>query len=259
MTNQALDPSDEIHSLLRRLVDHQSAMLAYWDTSERCHFANRAYREWFGVEPETLLGKTMHELLGPLYQLNLPHIQGALRGEPQEFEREIPNPFGGPPRHSLAQYIPDVVAGRVRGFFVLVTDVTRLKHAETELLQMERKLQARAHLVALGTLAAGIGHEINNPLTWVIGNIELALEELNTGAFDLDTIKGELEEARAGSQRLRNLVQSMKVLARGERAENDLVDLRDILDKSIVFASAQTHEASRIESSCPGSLWVVAK
>ena len=48
----------------------------------------------------------------------------ALRGEPQQFEREIPNPVGGPTRSALANYIPDVVDCLVRGVFVHVTDIS---------------------------------------------------------------------------------------------------------------------------------------
>ena len=72
--------------LLRRLVDHLPAMLAYWDAELRCHFANRAYETWFGVKPQDLLGRHISELLGPLYEANRPYIEGALRGEEQFFE-----------------------------------------------------------------------------------------------------------------------------------------------------------------------------
>lgn len=126
--------------LLRLLVDKISAMLAYWDSALRCRFANRAYEQWFGVSPEALIGRHISELLGPLYPLNLPYIERALRGEPQEFEREIPSPTGGPSRHSLANYIPDVVDGTVRGFFVLVSDITRVKLAEFALAESEARL-----------------------------------------------------------------------------------------------------------------------
>jgi PAS domain S-box-containing protein len=114
-------------------------MLAYWDSSLRCRFANRAYERWFGVTPESLIGKHISELLGPLYPLNLPYIEAALRGEAQEFEREIPDPAGGPARHSQANYIPDVADGVVRGFCALVTDVSALKRAESALRESERK------------------------------------------------------------------------------------------------------------------------
>jgi diguanylate cyclase (GGDEF)-like protein/PAS domain S-box-containing protein len=119
--------------LMRRLLDSVPAMLAYWDLDQRCRLANRAYESWFGVKPEALLGRTLADLLGPIYPLNRPYIEAALRGEPQAFEREIPNPSGGPPRHSQAYYVPDVVDGLVQGMFVLVADITPRKHLEEEL------------------------------------------------------------------------------------------------------------------------------
>jgi PAS domain S-box-containing protein len=123
---------DEL-DLARAVVDMVPAMLAYWDASQHCLFANRAYEAWFGITPEALVGRTLADLLGPLYALNLPYIEAALRGEPQEFEREIPDPEGGPPRYSQANYIPDIDGSTVRGFFVLVSDITRRKQIEDDL------------------------------------------------------------------------------------------------------------------------------
>jgi PAS domain S-box-containing protein len=119
--------------VLRRIVDAVPAMLAYWNTEQRCVFANRAYERWFGVDPNALIGKTMQELLGPIYALNLPYIQGALRGERQEFERQIPDPAGGPPRFSLAVYVPHLEGGVVQGFSVLVSEITQQKKTEAAL------------------------------------------------------------------------------------------------------------------------------
>src|SRR5689334_16501 len=92
-------------SFVLALVDNLPEMVAYWDAEQRCRFANRAYETWFGMRPEDLIGRQLRELLGSLYELNLPYIEGALRGEEQQFEREIPDPQGGPPRSSLAHYV----------------------------------------------------------------------------------------------------------------------------------------------------------
>ncbi len=140
--------TDAEYAILRRVADAIPAMLAYWDSSQRCRFANRAYERWFGVTPESLIGRHIRELLGPLYALNLPYIEGALRGEAQEFEREIPDPAGGPPRHSQANYIPDVVDGVVRGFCVLVSDVSALKRAEQAHRASEAKFSGIVSLAA---------------------------------------------------------------------------------------------------------------
>ena len=86
-----------------------------------------------------MLGMSMQDLLGPLYEKNHPYIQGALAGKPQVFERQIPLPGGGT-RESVATYTPDIVDGVVRGFSVHVADVTRLRQREAALGQTIREV-----------------------------------------------------------------------------------------------------------------------
>lgn len=117
-------------------------MVAYWDRDLRCVFANRAYERWFGVSPEVLRGKHISELLGPLYALNRPYLEAALRGELQQFERRVPDPAGGPARESLATYIPDIVDGIVRGIIAHVVDVSELKRSQRAVAESEARLAA---------------------------------------------------------------------------------------------------------------------
>lgn len=130
-------------------VNHISAMVAYWDSNQQCAFSNDAYREWFGRTPEEMVGMSMRELLGPLYEKNLSYILGALKGEKQVFERRIQLP-GGEVRDSIATYTPDIVDGDVRGFWAHVTDVTSIRERETAL---QRAIQERdAALAEVRTL-----------------------------------------------------------------------------------------------------------
>jgi len=137
------------------LVDHLDAMLAYWDINQVCVFANNAYRDWFGKTKEQVLGHTLSELLGPLYPKNLPFIESAYAGQKQVFEREIPTP-DGQLRHSLATYTPHIVDGVVRGIFVHVADVTRLKLLEHE-LKVEK---AKAELLATHDFLTGLPNRV---------------------------------------------------------------------------------------------------
>jgi len=109
------------------VANNTNAMLAYWDKNLICRFANKAYIDWFGVDPETMIDK-MHiaELLGALYTKNLPYIKEALNGKPQVFEREIKT-ASGEIRQSIANYCPDIEEEEVKGFYVHVADVTFLK------------------------------------------------------------------------------------------------------------------------------------
>jgi signal transduction histidine kinase len=115
-------------------------MLAYWDKDLVCRYANSAYVEWFGKTKDEMINTIrINELLGPLYEKNLPYIRGVLSGKKQLFEREIPIPGGNGVRHSLASYIPDIKSGEVIGFFVHVADVTYLKHLENEIAAEKRE------------------------------------------------------------------------------------------------------------------------
>lgn len=127
---------------VRRLVDQMPSMLAYWGRDLRCRFANRAYEKWYGVDPDGLIGTSLRDLLGPeLFALNEPHILGALRGEPQTFERVAPG-ADGVCLHSLTNYQPDVVDGVAQGFIDTVTEVTALKQTEANLRSVIQSLEA---------------------------------------------------------------------------------------------------------------------
>lgn len=132
---------------LRTVLDHVPSMVAYWDGELICRFANRAYEKWFGVQPDDLIGTRLQDLLGPtLYELNRPHIEGALAGEEQTFERYVPHrEHGG--RYSLARYVPHRVDGEVQGFIVDVTDITPLHAAQASL-----RAEMAAHQHALARL-----------------------------------------------------------------------------------------------------------
>ena len=146
-------------------IDSSPAMLAYWDRNQRCLFANHAYLRWFGRPADRMVGVTMRELLGPLYELNLPHIEAALRGERQEFEREIPDPAGGSPRCSLATYVPHVVDGAVQGFVAHVAEVTRLKQVEAELRDALAQIRTLRGLIPLCAWCRKIRNDAGNWLS----------------------------------------------------------------------------------------------
>ncbi|MBK7862991.1 MAG: PAS domain-containing protein [Archangiaceae bacterium] len=154
----------------RQVVDGVPGMLAYWDHEQRCRFANLAYQDWFGISPEALLGKTLEELLGPIYPRNRPYIEAALRGEAQMFEREIPDRHGGPPRTSQAHYLPHVVEGQVLGFVVMVVDISNRKRLEAELTTTAQEREV---------LLKEVHHRVKNNLQIISSLINMQIDKLN--------------------------------------------------------------------------------
>jgi PAS domain S-box-containing protein len=129
------------HHLLS-VLDSMPAMIGYWDKNLRNRFGNQAYATWFGITPTKMLGMHLKDVLGEkLAKLNWHHVEAVLRGERKVFERSIPTPDGKSHRHSLAEYIPDIVDGEVKGFYVHVTDISSVKAAQAELTRSETKFR----------------------------------------------------------------------------------------------------------------------
>jgi diguanylate cyclase (GGDEF)-like protein/PAS domain S-box-containing protein len=179
-------PADELSRIVREAVDHLDAMVAFWDINQVCVFANRAYYDWFGKTPDEIVGRTIEQLLGPLYVLNLPYLRAAYAGQRQVFEREIPTP-GGQTRHSLATYIPYVVDGEVRGIFVHVADVTPLKRLEQEL----KAARAKAEHLATHDFLTGVPNRVLlvDRLAQAITAAERANQMIAVISLDLDNLK----------------------------------------------------------------------
>lgn len=173
--------------LLLELVDHLDAMLAYWDSRQVCRFANMAYKAWFGRGRRELLGTTMKELLGPLYEMNLPYIEAAYRGERQVFERAIPRPDGMGVRHSLATYIPRLVDNHVVGIFVHVADVEPIKRLELELVAAKEA----AERLATHDFLTGLPNRllVADRMDEAIGRARRTGEKLYVLAIDVDNFK----------------------------------------------------------------------
>lgn len=164
----------EHERLLQTILDGVPGLVGYWDKLLCNRFANHAYGDWFGMTPNEIRGKHISELLGKsLFELNRPHIEGALRGERQCFLRDLPVP-GHPGQHRVSEthYLPDFDGDSVKGFLVLVLDVTDTKLAEQT---------ARAASQAKSDFLSNVSHELRTPLNTMFGLAQIGLKE-STGS-----------------------------------------------------------------------------
>lgn len=118
-----------------------------------------------------------------------------------------------------------------------------------------RELQARLaqtdRLTSLGTLAAGVAHEINNPLAYVllnIGYLDEALPKLFTNQDDervRETFVA-LNHARNGAERIRDIVRSLKTFSRPENDTRAPLDVSHVLDATLAMVGNEIRHRARL-------------
>ncbi len=131
----------------------------------------------------------------------------------------------------------------------MIRDVSERKQLQLKLLQADR-------LASVGTLAAGIAHEINNPLTYVMANLEViarkALPEMaalagSDGERDrVAQIAQMVEEARDGAERMRRIVRNVKTFARGDDAVDGPADVNEVLDAALQLVAHDLRQRARL-------------
>jgi signal transduction histidine kinase/ActR/RegA family two-component response regulator len=148
---------------LRLLADSVPGLVSYIDPQMRYRFVNRCYRDWFGVDPQTFLGKTPLEVAGPAaFATFEPFLKRGLAGEVVTYETEVPFQHGGP-RAIRGHLVPDLAPnGRARGLFSLTIDIG--------LERAELSVRDTAHAVALeesrakSRFLATASHDLRQPL-----------------------------------------------------------------------------------------------
>jgi len=128
----------------------------------------------------------------------------------------------------------------------------------TELEEVNARLLFADRLVTVGQLAAGVGHEINNPLAFILGNLSYAREELARmqGApspLEREELLAALSEAHEGAERVRLLVQDLKMLARADDAVSGPVDLESVLRSASKMAAHEVRQRARVVMQTEGA------
>jgi PAS domain S-box-containing protein len=124
----------------------------------------------------------------------------------------------------------------------MLTKDARRRDAEAQLLLADR-------LASLGRLAAGIAHEINNPLTYTALNLELAQRSLRESGLppsNVATLSHALAEAYDGAERVRGIVRALATFGRGDEETVGALDIHRALDAAIRIAENKIRYRARL-------------
>ncbi|HSO31283.1 MAG TPA: PAS domain S-box protein [Labilithrix sp.] len=238
---QALERSD---ALFRTLIEDLPTGVLVQGPSAEILVSNRAALDLLGLDEAQLLGRTSFDPEWKVTHEDGTPFDGAEHPVPTAIRtrrpvRDVVMGVYRPPRKDrvwlLVNAEPQLDAqGQVVQVVCTFSDFTE-----------RRRLQAQAaagdRLASMGRLAAGVAHEINNPLAYVIGH----LEALRSAPLD-DALRLRAEEALEGAGRVRAIVDDLRALSRGDDERRGPVDLVRVIQSACSIASAHVRHRARL-------------
>jgi PAS domain S-box-containing protein len=245
---QAENEMKGLRNFLKNVIDSMPSVLVGIDTEGHITQWNREAENVTGVKAQDAHGRTLYDAF-PMLAIEMDKVRKAIRERTPQKDEKISSMVNGETRFSDLTIYPLITNG-ISGAVIRIDDVTERIRIEEMMIQSEKML-------SVGGLAAGIAHEINNPLAGILQNIQVIQNRI-TGdlpankrvaekcGVTMDVIKtyiqrrnviSMIESVMESGKRASSIVENMLSFSRKSDAIASSHDLRDLLDKTVELAS----------------------
>ncbi|WP_193409844.1 ATP-binding protein [Myxococcus hansupus] len=235
----ALSALEESQELFASFMDNIPAVAFMKDEQGRRIWVNARYSHYFGFPPGTDMSQMEDRELMP--DASAEQVRrddaGVLASGRQNITETMIPARDGTERHWLTyRFIVRERSGR-RLLAGVAVDITDRKAMQAQLVVSDR-------LAAVGTLAAGVAHEINNPLAFVLSNLSFLAGELHALTRELPPgrmaeLEEVLREATDGAHRVRQIVRDLRTFSRGDDEVATAVNVQSVLESAITLARSE--------------------
>jgi PAS domain S-box-containing protein len=217
----------------RTTFDSITDMVCILDKDSRIMRVNRAFAKMLKKEPQELLGKVCYEMIHKTDcpRHDCPHQKTLQTGKPAMAEYFEPT-WGFYVEESTSPVFNE--NGDVKGSVCVIRDINERRRMQEQLMLTDR-------LASIGELASGVAHELNNPLTSVIGFSQLLME----GKIP-DNIKEDLSLINSEALRAASVVKNLLTFARKHAPSKQLCQMHNIIE-DVLKLRAYEQKVSNIE------------
>lgn len=217
---------------------HGNDIVLLTDEAGRILDANDRAIDAYGVALEVLCRRDVRELRHGTARDGVEAHLEELRAKGRAiFETVHRRPDGAPFPVEVSARVVEVRGRRL--LHLIARDVTEAHRSRARLVAAER-------LAAVGSVAAGMAHDVNNPLCSVLGNLSFAADELGGARPDLDEVGRALADAESAAQRVRDLVRELSAFAVGFGTVSGESDLREVVEQAVEASRDQIGRRARL-------------
>ena len=236
------------HNLFESITESVSQGIAVLDQQGRVTYLNSAIKNLTITPPDRFISNKPWEVSESLKSLGVEEMtRRALAGEAVELE--FPHPLGDRDRRIRVDVNPLISDdGESKGAVVVMSDLT-------EVMSLRDQVAAIQKMDALGTLAGGIAHDMNNILTAAQGYLQLI--ELSLSAGDFREVSAHSKEMRSALARAGDLVKQIMTFSRGSKHDPQLTQIRPLVNDAVKLLRAGLPPNIEIEIDSGGADSVV--
>jgi two-component system NtrC family sensor kinase len=214
----------EQEKYISSILQNSRDAIIFIDNDNRVKVWNKGAEMVFGYSSEEMMGQTFHRIIPP--SVDAEEELGRIRSETLEkghirnYQAKRLRKDGKIITIDLSRTLVKDENGNIIGSTAIIKDVTEKSELESKIYNTEK-------LASIGNLAAGVAHEINNPLAVILGFVDLLQERFEKGSREYEDLKVIEENANNA----RKIVQNLLGFARVTEGTEDLVDIGQSVEK----------------------------
>lgn len=225
-----LDETAYLNDYLENILEHANALIAVTDRNRQTMVFNKALEKLLGIGKEEVIGQDFFKWVPPEdHERFAREVSLAINSQPSPtgLETRLRNREG-----QLVQIVFHLAAlpdrqGAIDSIIMVGQDITPLRELERQIIEAEK-------MASLGKLAAGVVHELNNPLTSISVYAEYLLKKISAGQVDDSDIE-KIKRILEGARRIQKLTRDLVSYSRPSTDEPEPLDINEVVDQGLSF------------------------